>query len=373
MTIAYLTHEEVSRPSGVTNKITGQITRWEQAGERVILFSLKSSAVACAVPGGEVLTVCTSKKFSDKYLAMFRSVGKLRLKLHRLAPDVIYTRALLYAPGLVRALRKTAPYVVEINSNDATELRTFSRAGHLYNLLTRNLFFKHAAGFVCVSQELSTVDAFAKYRKPTLVIGNGIDTAKYAAIPVTAPADGPCRFVFIGSPGPRWHGIDKIGTLARALPDAHFAVIGLTTDELGRELGGTIPPNVTALGYLDDRASSEVIAASHIGIGTLSLYEKGMEEASALKVRQYLALGIGVILGCRDTDLSGHDLPFILDLPNTPDNIAGSIDTIRDFSRRIRTIDPYTIRTFAATVLDTGVKERQRLEFLHTLAAEGIR
>lgn len=370
MRIAYLTHEDISRPSGVTNKMNGQIAQWKEKGIQTKLFSLKSSQSNSPVSESEVLSVCTSKKFSRKYLAMVKSITQLHQKLSSLRPNIIYTRALLYVPNLISTLKRAAPYVVEINSNDVAELKTFSRAGHWYNLLTRDLFFKNAAAFVCVSQELSRIEPFAKYHKPTLVIGNGIDTEKYKNIPSTAPTEESCRFVFIGTPGQRWHGIDKIGILASALSEDHFTIIGLTAQELEKELSSTIPSNLEAIGYLDDRASSEAIASAHIGIGTLSLYAKGLEEASALKVRQYLALGLPVILGCKDTDLSSHSEPFILELPNTPDNISAHIEAIKHFSTHARTIENITIRDFAARVLDTRVKEKQRLAFLQHIAAQ---
>lgn len=370
MKIAYLTHEEISRPSGVTNKMNGQIMQWKEKGIQTKLFSLKSSQSDSPVTESEILSVCTSKKFSRKYLAMARSVIQLHKKLSLFQPDIIYTRALLYVPNLISTLKHAAPYVVEINSNDVAELKTFSRVGHWYNLLTRDLFFKNAAAFVCVSQELSRIEPFAKYRKPTLVIGNGIDTQKYKSIPSTAPAEGPCRFVFIGTPGQSWHGIDKIGVLASALPEEHFTIIGLTPQELEKELRFTVPSNLEAIGYLDDHASSVAIASAHIGIGTLSLYAKGLEEASALKVRQYLALGLPVILGCQDTDLSSHSEPFILELPNTPDNISAHIEEIKRFSISARDIERTLIRDFAARVLDTRVKEKQRIDFLHSVISQ---
>lgn len=370
MKIAYLTHEEISRPSGVTNKMNGQIMQWKEKGIQTKLFSLKSSHSDSPVTESEILSVCTSKKFSRKYLAMARSVIQLHKKLSLFQPDIIYTRALLYVPNLISTLKHAAPYVVEINSNDVAELKTFSRVGHWYNLLTRDLFFKNAAAFVCVSQELSRIEPFAKYRKPTLVIGNGIDTQKYKSILSTAPAEGPCRFVFIGTPGQSWHGIDKIGVLASALPEEHFTIIGLTPQELEKELRFTVPSNLEAIGYLDDHASSVAIASAHIGIGTLSLYAKGLEEASALKVRQYLALGLPVILGCKDTDLSSHSEPFILELPNTPDNISAHIEDIKRFSISARDIERTLIRDFAARVLDTRVKEKQRIDFLHSVISQ---
>ena len=160
MKIAYLTHEEISRPSGVTNKMNGQIMQWKEKGIQTKLFSLKSSQSDSPVTESEILSVCTSKKFSRKYLAMARSVIQLHKKLSLFQPDIIYTRALLYVPNLISTLKHAAPYVVEINSNDVAELKTFSRVGHWYNLLTRDLFFKNAAAFVCVSQELSRIEPF---------------------------------------------------------------------------------------------------------------------------------------------------------------------------------------------------------------------
>ncbi|MFN3692462.1 MAG: hypothetical protein ACK4R7_06185, partial [Fervidobacterium sp.] len=63
-----------------------------------------------------------------------------------------------------------------------------------------------------------------------------------------------------------------------------------------------------------------IMQQADIGISTLAPYRKKMNEASPFKVREYSALGLPVIIGYKDTDLP-DGAPFILQIPNTEDNI----------------------------------------------------
>ncbi|WP_198264123.1 hypothetical protein [sulfur-oxidizing endosymbiont of Gigantopelta aegis] len=69
----------------------------------------------------------------------------------------------------------------------------------------------------------------------------------------------------------------------------------------------------------------------NIAIGTLSLHKKNMKEASALKVREYVAYGLPVILGYIDSDLDGCD--FILNVGNYERNIHDNLKKIKEFIR----------------------------------------
>jgi hypothetical protein len=44
----------------------------------------------------------------------------------------------------------------------------------------------------------------------------------------------------------------------------------------------------------------------HIGIGSLSVYKIGLEEATPLKTREYIARGFPIIIGYTDTDMVNH-------------------------------------------------------------------
>jgi len=93
-----------------------------------------------------------------------------------------------------------------------------------------------------------------------------------------------------------------------------------------------------------------------------------MEEASPLKVREYLAYGLPVIIGYKDTDFH-EDVPFILRLPNSEDNIEANLSAIETFVHRWRN---QRVPREAIAHLDIKVKESQRIAFFQKILKGGV-
>lgn len=103
---------------------------------------------------------------------------------------------------------------------------------------------------------------------------------------------------------------------------------------------------------------------AHIAIGTLGLHRKSMNEASPLKVRHYLALGLPVISAHTDTDFN-RGAPFLLTLPNEENNVLPNLSLIDRFVEewRGRRVTRNDIKH-----LDYRYKEHARLEFFKRFA-----
>src|SRR5207249_11205578 len=67
-------------------------------------------------------------------------------------------------------------------------------------------------------------------------------------------------------------------------------------------------------------------------LGSLALHRNGMNEASPLKVGTYLACGLPVIIGYRDTRFP-DGAPFLLNIGNHENNVGSSIPRIESFVR----------------------------------------
>ncbi len=74
-------------------------------------------------------------------------------------------------------------------------------------------------------------------------------------------------------------------------------------------------------GFLDRAGVMDVLMKTDVACGSLALHRNNMQEASPLKVREALAYGIPVLLGYKDTDLSNLQSEYILQIPNTEDNV----------------------------------------------------
>jgi len=130
--------------------------------------------------------------------------------------------------------------------------------------------------------------------------------------------------VFILSDNEPWHGVDKIYTLTRNFPEWKFDLIGKV------KINDQISDNVTLHGILSQTEYSRILAQADVGMVTLSLYIRNMEEACLLKIREYLSYGLPCIIGYKDTDFPNRAL-FILRLPNTPDNVQNYFSEIENF------------------------------------------
>ena len=60
-------------------------------------------------------------------------------------------------------------------------------------------------------------------------------------------------------------------------------------------------------GFLEEEKILKKLELCDGGISSLALFRNGLNEASSIKTRQYLSLGIPVVAGCRDTAI---DLEF---------------------------------------------------------------
>jgi hypothetical protein len=355
MRIAYVTlHWPRRRASGIGRKIEEQMAAWRQEGHTVQLFSHRTP-------------VDHPDELVDGLSFEYKPTGKLMTEINRsraipamveavkkFSPDVIYLRWSMYVFPSHR-LFHVAPVVVEINTDDISQHQMLGKIYSTYNRLTRGIYLKHAAGLVFTSGELQTCNSFVPFKRPNVVIANGIDLSQNPESP--APDNARPRIGFIGTPDLSWQGVDKIVRLAELCPDLDIDVIGFD----GLEDGSRKPDNLYFHGYLEKDQARAILAKDDVGLGTLALHRKGMDEASSLKTREYLAYGIPVIIPYIDTDLSDLNADTILYIPNTEDTVDQNWQAIHDFAFRMRgkRID----REMIYRRIDSHIKEKVRLQF----------
>src|SRR5207247_9128294 len=174
-----------------------------------------------------------------------------------------------------------------------------------------------------------------------------------------APAPDRARVAFLGSARQAWHGLDKIAWLAGQLPDVDFDVVGYDDVRLREALGPSTPDNLHARGILARAEYEPILAACDLAIGTLALHRKNMHEACPLKVREYLAYGLPVVIGYEDTDLDGLDTWYLLRLPNVESNVRDHAGEIHSFLESVR--GRRVPRGEVAGRIGSVEKERRRL------------
>ena len=347
MRIAYVCHWNLDAEDGVVKKIELQARLWREAGHEVVVFSLAP---------GEARDRPGVRAFA--YGSRLGATRSLARAVRAFRPDVAYLRYDLFLPP-VWSLARSVPTVVEVNSDDRIEAERWrGRAAVAYNEVNRRVLLGRARGLVFVTGELRRSRSFARYAsRPSTVVANGIELGSE---PPAQPANEQPRAIFLGSARQPWHGVDKLVDLARALPALQIDVVGYTPDELERAAPHP-PQNVRAHGRLPRARYAPLLHAADVGIGTLALHRKELTEAAPLKVREYLAAGLPVVLAYDDVDLAAAGDPWwLLRLPNRegaldPDAVAAFVAAVR--GRRVARGD-------VEPLVSAQAKERARLAFL---------
>jgi glycosyltransferase involved in cell wall biosynthesis len=356
MRIAYLGRWSTDAGDGVRAKVETQAAEWRRRGHDVDVFRLPLVGYGrSAEPGGRRLA-------AGAVAGSIVATARTRRAIARFAPDVAYVRYGLYLPWL-RPLQRRVPTVVELNANDRAEAGTLGHRGRrALNELSRRSLLSEACALVCVAHEIArSVTAFGK---PTRVIANGVDLD--AVTPAPPRASGRPLAVFLAGVPMPWHGIDRLLALAAALPDWDFALIGLERSALT----APAPANVDVRPPMRREDYADVLARADVGIGSLAMHRAGLDEASPLKVREYLAHGLPVVLGFEDTDFAGAEPWFLLQLPNAGDAVPADAERLRSFGEAVR---GRRVAREEIARIDWRAKEDERLAFMAEVAATAPR
>lgn len=359
MRIAYVTIHiapELMR-GGVGKKIKTQLDLWRKAGHEVALFSLTPAEI----PFPEERSFLFDAKTSLLKRELNRASGLKRMlsAVRSYQPDVVYLRFGLYSYPLHR-LFKIAPTVLEVNSDDRVEYSTRGKFFYWMNRLTRRLTFGPAAGVIAPTRELTRIFPLKKSQFTT-VISNSVDFDSVEILP--PPKNDKPVLTLVGSPGMNWHGMDKLIRFAQANPDIFVNIVGYTANDVDLP----IPANVTMHGYLSYGQIRDVLAKTDVACGTLALHRKNMQEACPLKVREAVLYGLPLLLAYHDTDLSNLNLPTVLQIPNTEDNLTTHAEQIRKFA--VAMMGKRLDFNAVASHLDQRKKEEARLAFFEKVIA----
>jgi glycosyltransferase involved in cell wall biosynthesis len=353
MRLAYVCYLSTLALSGVTRKLDAQVAAWRELGNDARLHVLVPARGAEHVRLLELEASGASIVTFESSLGRLVATRDLARRVNREAPDVVHLRYDIFAPPLPLLLRRDLLLVVDIQTNES-EFRHRRMTARAYNALQRGLVKARATGVTVVSSELC--EAWDSARKPCLVVANGYDLNAARLLPV--PATERPRLVILGAVAP-WHGADKVVALARLLPEMDVDIVGRTTDLLSGA-----PANVTFHGELTREQYEPILARADVGIGTLALHRNAMNEASPLKVREYLAYGLPAVIAYADTDFPSPT-PFLLQLPNAEDSIDAAVaERVREFVSFWR---GRRVQRDAVAHLDIRVKEVKRLEFMEEL------
>ena len=198
--------------------------------------------------------------------------------------------------------------------------------------------------------------------KPHAVVWNSVSFTDSKLIERSNQKNRLPKLCFIGAENFSWNGLDLLKNFAAAtVGDLEFVVIGASDD-------GSYSENIQIHPYLEHVEMMKVLASCDVGLGTLALFRKGLDECSALKVRDYAALGLPMVLCYKETPFVDKELPmWVLELNNGEDTLIQQKTQIIEFCKQ------WQCRSFekieAEPFYESEIIEGKRVEFMKTFCS----
>lgn len=188
--------------------------------------------------------------------------------------------------------------------------------------------------------------------KKTKKIGNGIVIDEKIPLTKSHWPDDELRLIGVAQLA-SWHGYDRLISALATLKNkqdcgnVRLTIVGAGNDSsvlksLVYEL--KLQDRVSFTGMLTGSELDKAFESAHVGISSLGLYRKGLNEASDLKTREYMARGLSVIGVGKDPDFD-DDSPFRFVVAND-NSTADLAELISSFGKRKLPL-PEEVRRFA--------------------------
>ena len=249
-------------------------------------------------------------------------------------PDIVYFRYIAADEHLYAFAARHGNIVFEHN--------TIEEAEYAQEQLARERRFgprvlSHAAGACCVTAEiLAHQRRRARRHLPGMVLGNGIHPAEVAPLHFDLPSDG--VHMLCAAHFAPWHGVDRVirGMAAYTGPTRfvlHLAGLGPEVETLlalAEQLG--VEDRVHAHGFCHREALDHLAQRCHVGVGALGIHRKALQEAAAIKLREYCLQGLPFFFSGTDPDFD--PLPsFARSVPN--DESPVDMGTVEALARAV--------------------------------------
>lgn len=174
------------------------------------------------------------------------------------------------------------------------------------------------------------VDRIVTYTKDSEIFGvktitslNGVDTNTFFAI-TARPEDHEVHLLAVAM-FQKHHGYERIiEGMHRYYSSGGNRVVKLLLVGDGPEIGlyqelvekYDLSRNVKFYGRLQGEPLNELYNSADIGLGTFGFYKIGLNSASSLKTKEYLAKGLPVAAGCVEDFVQDNDRKYYIDFPN---------------------------------------------------------
>lgn len=269
-------------------------------------------------------------------------------------------------------------FIFEHNTKELNELKLRSINSYWFNYLYNSekkygkLLRDKASYLVAVSQDFLSYQ-INEYRSMTKgkVISNGYSVEKHERRILKKSNE--LRFLMLIGSYAEWHGLDIMINALKSLNDNinnfYLHVVGKVPEGVQSFAENELKENVVFHGQLSFNERLSVAQKCHIGIGALGLKRLGISIGSSLKVREYLANGMPVIISVDDEDVDqaaiSQKLCLKVEIENDSFDLLSAVNSIGDLVYRQDHND--SIRQYALDHIDYKIKTRQYVEIFNEL------
>jgi len=356
MRIAYFLEIDPYKNSGIVKKINDQVTYWKNENHQVQVFLIwpsDNSSGNVFLEGKHFYKKWINKILPDNFIKTYLTkvfcINKVRKAILSFNPDVLYFRQGLWYPGL-RSILRSHKAVMELNTVDTYEKKFYSLLRRSMYSFGKPIILKETNGQVSVSPAI--IDHYNYLDIPKKVVSNGINLTNSHTKKVVSDKD-VTTAIFVGSSGMEWHGLDRIFKLAQHFKEIQFKLVGYEQSDFP-EMNYD---NLHFTGWLDHNSLIEHYKDSHFAIGSFGNHLVGKPVDSTLKVREYLAYGLPVLLGHHDTDFI--DASFVFKCTDSNHKLLPFADIKQWIDKHKNTV----ITNEQIAHIDSTQKEKERLSF----------
>ena len=230
-----------------------------------------------------------------------------------------YDRALLrhplIDPVLFLCLKNRERMILEHHTKEKEELKVTGDIRLVFEITLGGSWIRSFHALTAVTPEIVDYEVHRSgFSGPTGFFPNSIDLDNQSAPRETADdrADTPLQIIMVSTYFTPWQGLDRILdqiSTAGSLPPFDLHLVGRLSPELESRCKNFC--QITLHGTLDSEQVWNLYRNMDLGVGSLTISRKGLTQATPLKVREYLAAGLPVVLGYHDPAIP-QDFPYVL-------------------------------------------------------------
>lgn len=253
--------------------------------------------------------------------------------------DILLLRYPLIDPFLLILAPFLKPFITVHHTKELEEIgqnrKGFKRkAALIIEKYAGRKILSQATGIVAVTTEICEYEMQRCGLKPTYLLSNGIDSQLIRL--AEDKRGGTPEFIFIASYFANWHGLDLFLDILEAddSPCLLHLVGQISSADLNRiRTTSSLSQRIRIHGKLAADEINRLMASCDLGLSSFALFRNGMQESCTLKVREYLAAGLAVFAGEKDSGLP-EDFAYYECQGNTLKNIIDYALAMRSVSRR---------------------------------------